>query len=117
LPGGGIDWAEGTEEALARKVGWVREAAGERMGQIELALLLQGTAVTDRPEAAAAELALGFDLTAEQVLASTEFAVGSVDQIVERLCRFRAEYGISYVTVMTESAEAFAPVVARLAGT
>jgi probable F420-dependent oxidoreductase len=116
-PSGGIDWAEGTEEALARKVGWVREAAGERLGQIELALLLQGTAVTDRPQAAAAELAPAFDLTAEQVLASTEFAVGSVDQIVERLCRFRAEYGISYVTVFPEAAEAFAPVVARLAGT
>jgi probable F420-dependent oxidoreductase len=116
-PGGGIDWAEGTEEALARKVGWVRGAAGDRLDQIELALLLQGTAVTDRPQAAAAELAPAFDLTVEQVLASTEFAIGSVDQIVERLCRFRAEYGISYVTVMTESAEAFAPVVARLAGT
>ena len=116
-PEGGIDWTEGTEEALARKVGWVRAAAGDRFAQLELALLFQGSAVTDRPQAAAAELAPAFGLTAEQVLASTEFALGSVDQIVERLCRFRAEYGISYVTVFPEAAAAFAPVVARLAGT
>lgn len=116
-PEGGIDWAEGTEEALARKVGWVRAAAGDRFARLELALLFQRSAVTDRPQAAAAELAPAFGLTAEQVLASTEFALGSVDQIVERLCRLRAEYGISYVTVFPDAAEAFAPVVARLAGT
>ena len=86
-PSGGIDWAEGTEEALARKVGWVRAAAGDRFARLELALLFQGSAVTDRPQVAAAELAPEFGLTAEQVLASTEFALGSVDQIVERLCR------------------------------
>ena len=56
-PEGGIDWTEGTEEALARKVGWVRAAAGDRFAQLELALLFQGSAVTDRPQAAAAELA------------------------------------------------------------
>jgi hypothetical protein len=84
---------------------------------LELALLLQGAVVTDHPQATAAELAPTFGMTAEQVLASTEFALGSVDQIVERLCRLRAEYGISYVTVFPEAAEAFAPVVARLAGT
>jgi alkanesulfonate monooxygenase SsuD/methylene tetrahydromethanopterin reductase-like flavin-dependent oxidoreductase (luciferase family) len=117
LPGGGIDWAEGTEASLARKVDWVRAAAGDRFAQLELALLFQGTAVTDRPEAAAAEMAPAHGLTADQVLASTEFALGSVDQIVERLCRLREEYGISYVSVFPEAAEAFAPVVARLAGT
>lgn len=116
-PEGGIDWSEGTEEALARKVGWVREAAGDRFGRIELALLFQGTAVTDRPREAAAELAPEFGLTAEQVLASTEFALGSVDQIVEQLLALRERHGISYLTVGHPQMEAFAPVVARLAGT
>ena len=115
-PEGGIDWTEGTEEALARKVGWVRAAAGDRLGQIELALLFQGTAVTDRPQEAAAELAPAFGLTAEQVLASSEFALGSVDQIVERLLALRERHGISYLTVVRPQMEAFAPVVARLGG-
>jgi probable F420-dependent oxidoreductase len=115
-PEGGIDWSEGTEEALARKLGWVREAAGDRFDQLELALLLQGSAVTDRPLDAAAELAPAFGLTAEQVLTSTEFAIGSVDQIVEQLLALRERYGISYVTVVQSQLEAFAPVVARLSG-
>ena len=117
VPEGGIDWSEGTEEALARKVGWVREAAGDRFGQLELALLFQGSAVTDQPQAAAAELAPEFGLTAEQVLASSEFAFGSVDQIVEQLLALRERHGISYLIVVQPQMEAFAPVVARLAGT
>jgi probable F420-dependent oxidoreductase len=115
-PEGGIDWTEGTEEALARKVGWVREAAGDRLGQIELALLFQGTEVTDRPQEAAARLGGHFGLTAEQVLASSEFAVGTVDQIVERLLALRERHGISYLKVTAPLMEAFAPVVARLGG-
>ena len=115
-PEGGIDWTEGTEDALARKLGWVRAAAGDRIDQIELALLFQGTAVTDRPQAAAAKLAPEFGLTAEQVLASTEFALGSVDQIVERLLALRERHGISYFKVGYPQMEAFAPVLARLAG-
>ena len=116
-PEGGIDWSEGTEEALARKVGWVREAAGDRFAQLELALLFQGSAVTNQPQAAAAELAPEFGLTAEQVLASSEFAFGSVDQIVEQLLALRERHGISYLIVVQPQMEAFAPVVARLAGT
>jgi len=115
-PEGGIDWSEGTEEALARKVGWVREAAGDRFAHLELALLFQGSAVTDRPREAAAEVAPEFGLTAEQVLASSEFAFGSVDEIVEQLIALRERHGISYLTVVQSQMEAFAPVVARLTG-
>jgi len=41
----------------------------------------------------------------------------TVDEIVEDLQRRRDRYGISYVIVPGEVAEAFAPVVGRLAGT
>ena len=115
-PEGGIDWTDGTEEALARKVGWVRAAAGERFDQIELSVLLQGTAVTDRHHEAATALGGRFGLTAEQVLASTEFAVGTVEQLVERMAALRERHGISYLTVGHAQMEAFAPVVARLGG-
>jgi hypothetical protein len=112
-----MDWAGSTEAALAEKVGWVREAAGARLPQLELALLVFAVAVTDRRAEAAERVAREFGLTPEQALAAPEYLIGSVDEIVERLCRLRAEYGISYVTVFPEAAEPFAPVVARLAGT
>ena len=40
----------------------------------------------------------------------------SVDGVCEELDRRREAYGISYVTVPMDVADAFAPVVARLAG-
>ena len=43
--------------------------------------------------------------------------VGPVDSICDELQRRRDEYGISYVTVGDQNLDAFAPVVARLAGT
>ena len=43
--------------------------------------------------------------------------VGSVDEICDLLVERREQYGISYVTVGGAAMEAFAPVVAALAGT
>jgi len=43
--------------------------------------------------------------------------VGSEDELVETLQRRREEYGFSYVVVHEAELEAFAPVVAKLAGT
>jgi probable F420-dependent oxidoreductase len=126
LPGGGLDLVGLTEEMLAEKVGWVREAAGERFDQLELNLLSWGVLVTDDRRAAAAQLASAdwlnwvqgnpTGITPEQVLASTMFHIGSIDQIVDRLLAQRERHGISYLTVFPQDTEAFAPIVARLAG-
>lgn len=116
LPSGGLDWAGSTEATLAEKVGWVHQAAGERVAHLELSLLLFGLAVTDRPWEATEHIAQAFGLSPEQVAAEPDFLIGSVEQIVERLLGFREQYGISYVSVFPQDMEAFAPVVARLAG-
>ena len=115
-PGGGIDWSEGTEDALARKVDWVREAAGDRLDQLELSILFQEFVVTDHPRAAAEATARSVGVTVDQLLASTEFVYGSIEQHVERLLMLRERYGISYLTVGYAQMETFAPVVARLRG-
>ena len=54
---------------------------------------------------------------AEHILASPQFLVGTVEQIVADLREYRECYGISYFTVFVQSADDFGPVVARLAGT
>ncbi len=43
--------------------------------------------------------------------------IGSVDQIVDRLLRERELYDISYRIIPSYEMDAFAPVVAKLAGT
>jgi probable F420-dependent oxidoreductase len=108
--------ATGTAGATAEKVGWVREAAGDRFDEIELSYTAYLTMVTDDRDAVAAGLGSGFGLTAEQVLAMPNFAIGTVGQIAGELERRRDELGLSYVVVGGECHEAMAPVVARLAG-
>jgi hypothetical protein len=55
-------------------------------------------------------------LSAEQILASPHFLIGTVDQMVADLQMRRERYGISYITVFGDSVDRFSPVVARLAG-
>jgi hypothetical protein len=55
-------------------------------------------------------------LNADQILASPYFQIGSVEQIVENLRALRERFGIAYFSIFARDMEAFAPVVARLAG-
>jgi hypothetical protein len=117
-PGGAdIDRAGDTEARLADQIRWVREAAGERFSHLELAALTWGVAITDDQSTAAERMAARLRIPVEQVLASPYFLIGSVDAIVECLVAQRERYGISYISVFPPDMEAFAPVVARLAGT
>ncbi|TAN32610.1 TIGR03621 family F420-dependent LLM class oxidoreductase [bacterium] len=107
----------GFAEATDEKVGWVKEAAGDRLEQIELSVLVFGANITGDRESAAEAMAAGFQAEAQEVLAIPHFLIGTVDQLVEDLQARRQRYGISFVIVPGEAVEALAPVVERLAGT
>ncbi len=114
---GTVDARETTEEALAQKVEWVRQAAGERFAAVELNLLLGGVVITEYPQQAAEQRIQEIGrpgVTAEQLLANPYLLIGSAEQLAERMQRWRDQFGISYLVVGTEDMEAFAPVVARL---
>jgi broad specificity phosphatase PhoE len=70
-----------------------------------------------RARETAEALAPEFGITPEEALEVPVAMVGSVEQICEGLIRRREEYGFSYWSVPADAYEAFAPVVARLAGT
>jgi probable F420-dependent oxidoreductase len=112
---GGIDYGRDNDALVAEKVGWIREAAGERFAQLELAVLIWHVVVTDHRRSAAEEIAPRRGMTAEQVLASPYFLVGSLASILEDVQALRDRHGISYLTVFPSDVEAFAPVVAQLA--
>ncbi len=114
-PGGGLDRTEETDTCIAQKVDWVRQSAGERFSQLELAALIWEVAVTDNRHAAAEMIAARRSREADQVLESPYFLIGSVDAIVDNLCGMRERHGISHITVFPSDTEAFAPVVAQLA--
>jgi probable F420-dependent oxidoreductase len=117
LSAGGLDFAEDSDDAVAKKVRWVRDAAGDRFPELELGVLIWGVEVTTDRRSSAETIAQMWGLTGEQVLASPYFLLGSVDAIIEQVQATRERHGISYLTVFPEHVEAFAPVVSRLAGT
>src|ERR1043166_8504334 len=102
--------------SVSTKVGWVRTAAGERVADVELALLFWKVVVTDNRESTAAIIAGQRQITPEQVLVSPYFLLGSMDEITQQVETLRAHCGISYFSVFPGDVESFATVVARLAG-
>lgn len=101
-------------EAFRRKIDLLRASAGGRADEVELNALVQAFEVTDDRDAAVERWAKELDATPEDLLSLPFALVGTVDEIVEDLERHRETYGISYFTV--RDADAFAPVVGRLAG-
>jgi probable F420-dependent oxidoreductase len=114
--GSGLDRADFGEAALREKVAWVRDAAGNRFESLELNALIQAVAVSDERQRAADQLAARFRVAPEIVRESPYVLLGTIDEICETLERRREHFGISYLTVFERDAEAFAPVVAKLAG-
>lgn len=108
-----------TEEALTQKVAWVREAAGERYDALELNFLATYVGISDNRLQAAEQLIREKAVsgtTPEQVLANLHLLIGTLEELIEEMQRRRELYDISYVVIFDEYMEAFAPVVARLAG-
>ena len=113
-----ITWAA-TEE----KVGWVREAAGDRFDELEFNIYPSQwpITVTDDLRGEARKVIerirsrTGVEMTEDEVIAAPNIFIGSVDRFVEKFQELRERLGIS--SFMVGEIDELAPVVARLAGT
>ena len=105
-------------ERMTQQIDWVREAAGERFGRIELSTMVSPVVASDRRAAAAAlARARGWTgLEPEAVLAMPSILVGSADAMEDDLRARRERLGLSYLVVRDRDMEQFAPVVERLTG-
>jgi len=117
LPTGPHNWADAASSAFDQKVAWVRDAAGERFGDLELTMFPQRTVVTSDRARAAEECAKAWGIPADLAAESPIALLGTIEEMVDQLEARRARFGVSYVCVFGEVLEDFAPVVARLAGT
>lgn len=115
--GGGLDRGDFGEAALREKVGWVRDAAGDRFEALELHALIQAVILSGQRSVAAERVAARFGAGREALMDSPYVLIGTVDGICETLRKRREAYGISYLTVFDRDLDAFAPVVERLGGT
>ena len=116
----GVVGAAGVQSSMAAamddKIGWVRDGAGARFDDIELEVGAYFTVVTDDAATTAEKMGSMFGLSGADMAAHPNALIGSVDHICDTLHERRARYGFSYVSVSDRNADAFAPVVARLAG-
>jgi probable F420-dependent oxidoreductase len=110
-------------DGMSERVSWVRTAAGERLGTVELHATVQRVVITERPEEAAAALAAPLGYPPAQLMRHPHFLIGTLDQMVEELRARRARWGTSYITIgggiesSMENLRLLAPLIARLAGT
>lgn len=108
---------DGTPESTDRKLSWIRDAAGVRFDQLVLQARIHLAMVTGDRMGVISELAPAFGLTPEQGAGTPHALVGSVEEICDQLVERRERWGISYIGLSGDQIDAFAPVVARLAGT
>lgn len=101
----GVDPADTTPEAFDRKIAVIREAAGERFPQLEIAQSEYSIALTDSQAEVISPP--GFPMPKRPM---------SIEQAIEYLLAQRERYGYSYIQVYEGQMENFAPVVARLVG-
>ena len=112
-----------TVAATIEKLGWVREAAGDRFDDLEFNVYPTGVPpiVTDHARKAAADVLdqlgppPGTAITIDELLESPHMLIGSVSGLVAKLQEQRERLGIS--SIMVGDLDTLAPVVERLAGT
>jgi probable F420-dependent oxidoreductase len=108
--------SQATLDRYDRCLTWVREAAPDRFGSIELQIVAFHTrAVASRRAAVRTATMLG--LPGEDALELPIVLLGTSDELCERLLERRERWGFTNIVVPGEAMESFAPVVARLAGT
>ena len=111
-----------TIAATEEKLGWVREAAGERFESLEINVYPTGTGpiLTDSARKVAADVLdgirarTGVEVSVDEFLESPHVFIGSVDGLVAKFTELRERLGIS--SFMTGDVATLAPVVERLAG-
>ena len=113
---GGDLASEATFDHYDRCLEWVRDAAGDRFGSLELQIAAFAVRVVASSRGAA-QIAAMLGFRGEDALDLPIVLIGSVDDLCERLIERRQRWGFSNVVVPGEAMEGFAPVVARLAGT
>ncbi|MDQ2933504.1 MAG: TIGR03621 family F420-dependent LLM class oxidoreductase [Chloroflexota bacterium] len=114
-PAGGLETADVGEADVDRKIGWVREAAGERWARLEINVILFGVE-PDYRRRRGPPPARSHKISEEELPRSPHYLTGDADEMTEQLLARRERWGISYVSMRPEHLEPVREVVRRLAG-
>ena len=114
-PAGGLETADVGEADVDRKIGWVREAAGERWARLEINVILFGVDPEYRVRRGPPP-ARSHRIREQELPRSPHYLTGDADEMSEQLLARRERWGISYVAMRPEHLESAGEVVRRLAG-
>lgn len=106
-----------TADATEEKLGWIRDAAGDRFDDLELQIRIHLAMVTDDRAAVAEAMAPALGLSPEAALQTPHALVGSVEEICDQLVDRRERWGITYIGIGADQLDDVQPVIERLAGT
>jgi probable F420-dependent oxidoreductase len=123
LSGQRVDPASITWASTEEKIGWVREAAGERFEALELNVYPSQwpIIVTDDLRAEARKVIdlmktrTGIEMTEQEIIDSPHIFIGSIDRFVEKFSELRERLGVN--SFLVGSLNELGPVVERLVGT
>jgi probable F420-dependent oxidoreductase len=115
LPDGTHDGTDLTEAATERKIGWIRDGAGDRLGELEIGTLIFAV-VPDYPAVPGSLSASAGGLPEEELVNSPHYLTGDTQRMIDALRRRRARWGISYLTIRPEQLDGLRGVIAELAG-
>jgi len=107
----------GAASRTDEKLRWVRDAAGDRYGDLEINMLVFAVVITDDARGTAEMMAPLFSLDPAEVADYPLAWIGTEDEIVESLQARRERWDASYLVVQADAMQAAAPIVARLRGT
>lgn len=108
---------DGTAAATDRKLGWVREAAGDRLADVELQVRVHMVVPTDDRIGTAEVYGPLLGISGPDALESPHALVGDTGSIVDDLLARRERWGISYIGISVDAIDTMVPVLNRLAGT
>lgn len=107
--------SRGTADPLAARIEFVRNAAGDRFGSLELNLAITAVPAegTKTPDLSLSRRYAG-TLSDEELLAMPSVLSGSPREIADTLLGYREQYGLTSFTVQDNHIENFARVIGEL---
>lgn len=102
-------------DPLAERIAFVRQAAGDRFGELELNIAVTAMPTDDsgRPDLSITRQFLPH-MSEDELLSTPAVLSGSVKEIADTIRGYRETYGVTYITVQQRHAEPFAKVIAEL---
>ncbi|NUP50975.1 MAG: TIGR03621 family F420-dependent LLM class oxidoreductase [Catenulispora sp.] len=118
----GLDAPSITVAATEEKIGWIREAAGDRFAEIELntyptggpLVITSDTRGELRRRADQIRQKTGVELTLDELRESPHVFIGSVKELTAKILELRERLGIS--SFLVDDLEGMTPVIEELAG-